>query len=195
LPIVKSLPAFVFRHRNILAAVPLAGAFFLVRREPEAGWASWLIAVGLCFTGALIRAWARWHNAYAQGRKKRLARTGPYAAVRNPLYIGTLLLFAGVGVALQLDLFLAVVIAWAFLVFVIACRHEEGRLFAKYGFYYEVYRTRVPAWWPRVLPRITLPIRRRGFKMVLAVQVLYASLCLVPVVIKGLDPLRLWPPP
>ena len=38
-----------------------------------------------------LRAWAAGHLA----KNSQLARSGPYASVRNPLYIGTLLVAAG----------------------------------------------------------------------------------------------------
>ena len=41
--------------------------------------------------GLLLRGWAAGHLA----KNERLAMTGPYAYVRNPLYLGTLLVAAG----------------------------------------------------------------------------------------------------
>jgi protein-S-isoprenylcysteine O-methyltransferase Ste14 len=190
-----NLQAFAFRYRNRLAALPLIYAFLSTRWEYEVNWVIWPVAAGLCLGGAALRAWARWHNAYAQGRRKTLVKTGPYALVRNPLYIGNALIIAGAGVASELEWFLPVVIVWAFLVFAIACGHEETRLRAKYGPAYEAYRAEVPGWWPRALPSESTRIKAGGFWMVLATQVVYSSLALVPFLIKELNPLGLWPHP
>jgi protein-S-isoprenylcysteine O-methyltransferase Ste14 len=187
--------ALAFRHRTRLAALPLVYAFFSTRWEYEENWVIWPTALALCLAGASLRAWARWHNAYAQGRKKALARTGPDALVRNPLYIGNLLVLASAGVASELEWFLPVVGGWGFLVYVAACKHEETRMLVKYGATYEEYRTRVPGWWPRAWPSARDRIKASGFGMVFAVQALYASLALVPFLIKELNPFRLWPHP
>ncbi len=47
--------------------------------------------------GLLLRAWAAGHLA----KNEQLAQGGPYAHVRNPLYLGTLLVAAGLAIASQ----------------------------------------------------------------------------------------------
>jgi hypothetical protein len=121
-----------------------------------------------------------------------LATTGPYALVRNPLYTGSLLLITGLGMAAKLGWLLPGTIGWAFIVFAIACKHEERRLLAKYGEVYEAYRAQVPAWWPRSLPESPVRIEQRGFGVVLAVQVLQAFVCLAAFALIEIYPLRLW---
>src|ERR1700727_2561277 len=55
------------------------------------------VAVGLpvSLVGLLLRAWATGHLE----KNIRLAESGPYAYVRNPLYLGTLLVAAGLVIA------------------------------------------------------------------------------------------------
>src|ERR1700735_3234919 len=55
------------------------------------------LAVGLpeSLAGLLLRAWATGHLE----KNIRLAESGPYAYVRNPLYLGTLLVAAGLVIA------------------------------------------------------------------------------------------------
>ncbi len=57
----------------------------------------WSIAAGLpvAFAGLGIRAWAAGHLA----KDRSLATGGPYAFVRNPLYLGTLVAAIGFGIA------------------------------------------------------------------------------------------------
>lgn len=77
-----------------------------------------------------------------------LRTTGAYAVVRNPLYVGNILLW--IGVALHQGL------PWAALVPVVLVtyydlivRWEEERLAAVHGAVYRAYRERVSRWWPR----------------------------------------------
>jgi protein-S-isoprenylcysteine O-methyltransferase Ste14 len=55
------------------------------------------LALGLpvCLCGLSLRAWSAGHLA----KNQRLATSGPYAYIRNPLYAGTLLVAAGIAIA------------------------------------------------------------------------------------------------
>ncbi len=68
-------------------------AAFLLAAEPS----RWSMILGLPFAmaGLGIRAWAAGHLAKDQS----LATGGPYAFVRNPLYLGTLVAAIGFGIA------------------------------------------------------------------------------------------------
>ncbi len=57
----------------------------------------WSIAMGLpvALAGVAIRAWAAGHLA----KDETLATSGPFAFVRNPLYLGTLIAALGFGLA------------------------------------------------------------------------------------------------
>src|SRR5205085_7118354 len=56
---------------------------------------SLLIGLPVSVLGLLLRGWATGHLE----KNIRLAESGPYAYVRNPLYVGTLLVAAGLVVA------------------------------------------------------------------------------------------------
>jgi protein-S-isoprenylcysteine O-methyltransferase Ste14 len=58
-------------------------------------WPSLGVGSGVAVVGLLIRAWA---SGYLR-KNLELATSGPYAHTRNPLYLGTLLLGAGVSIA------------------------------------------------------------------------------------------------
>ena len=51
----------------------------------------WRCGVPVALAGLALRAWAAGHLA----KNERLATSGPYAYTRNPLYLGTLLVAAG----------------------------------------------------------------------------------------------------
>jgi protein-S-isoprenylcysteine O-methyltransferase Ste14 len=57
--------------------------------------ASLIGGIPICLLGLSIRAWAAGHLA----KNEELAISGPYSLVRNPLYIGTLLIAVGIVIA------------------------------------------------------------------------------------------------
>src|ERR1700679_3661170 len=56
-------------------------------------------AIGFIIAGALIRLWS---NGYAI-KNDKLTPSGPYAFVRNPLYLGTFLIAIGFVIVLKSD--------------------------------------------------------------------------------------------
>jgi protein-S-isoprenylcysteine O-methyltransferase Ste14 len=84
--------------------------------------------------GLVLRGWAAGHLQ----KNERLITGGPYAYIRNPLYLGTLLAAAGIVVASRSGC-LAVLFALAFsLVYLPAVELEEQHLrsiFSEYGRY------------------------------------------------------------
>lgn len=88
-----------------------------------------------------------WSNGYAI-KLDKLTTSGPYAFVRNPLYVGTGLIL--LGVAVMLNILVAGVIFFAALaaVYTRTIRNEERMLTDKFGAAYLDYRSKVPAMWP-----------------------------------------------
>lgn len=103
------------------------------------------LAMGLPLSvlGLLLRGWAAGHLE----KNLRLAVSGPYAYVRNPLYLGTLLVAAGLVIASRRWL-LAVLFAAVFaFIYLPAIELEEQHL-AKLFRDFADYASRVPALWP-----------------------------------------------
>ena len=78
----------------------------------------------------------------------RLVRTGPYGVVRNPMYLGHLIFFAGLA-----GLFSGaawVVLAAHVLWFDRRVRADEARLLELFGDPYRDYQRRVSRWLPRL---------------------------------------------
>src|ERR1035437_6098550 len=94
-------------------------------------------------------------------KDRQLATGGPYAYTRNPLYIGTLLVAAGLVLASR-SILLGALFATVFaLVYLPVIQNEEQhlrRLFPEYA----GYAARVPALWPRLTRagNSTNPFRR-----------------------------------
>ena len=80
-----------------------------------------------------------------------LVDVGPSARLRNPLYVGNLLLWAGFSTAAW-PLALAVVPLLA-AHYALIVRWEEAQLLAQIGPLYEDYLQRVPRWWPSGSPK------------------------------------------
>lgn len=89
-----------------------------------------------------------------------LITTGPFAHVRNPLYVGNMLLYVGVGIlanALTPWLPLAA-LGWFAFQYSLIVSGEEEYLAQRFGEAYERYRAGVPRFLPRLTPyRDTAP--------------------------------------
>jgi len=94
--------------------------------------------------GLLLRGWAAGHLE----KNIRLATSGPYAWVRNPLYLGTVLVAAGLAISSRRPA-LALLFALAFvLVYLPAVQREEEYLRELFPEFEEYSRT-VPGFLPR----------------------------------------------
>lgn len=152
-PIVR-LGEWLFRHRTSIP-VPLALAILLVpadRLEHPLMFDG--AGIGLVAFGELLRLWAVRHiGVISRTRSDRLGPLitgGPFAYIRNPLYIGNLALWVGFALAAHVPwiaLLVAILLALEYHAIV---RWEEGLLLARRGDEYRAYMARVPRWLPRL---------------------------------------------
>ena len=118
--------------------------FDLWRRAPlpaAVAWSLVLVLPGL------------WLRAYAAGyvkKNRELTQTGPYAYVRNPLYLGSMLLADGFALAL-LSWPVALVLAIGFTVIYVPVIASEERFLRATFPDFDAYCRRVP----RLIPRLT----------------------------------------
>src|SRR5439155_12709102 len=97
---------WLFRHRTAMP-LPIAIAV-LTLRIGEAAPNRWLVAAGLALSaaGELTRVWAVRHiGTISRTRSDRLGplvASGPFAFVRNPLYIGNIALWTGFAITARL---------------------------------------------------------------------------------------------
>lgn len=120
-------------------------AVFAWFSNPSRG--SLLVGAPIAALGLALRAWA----AGCLAKDRELATGGPYAYTRNPLYIGTLLVAAGLVMASRSILLGALFAAVFALVYLPVIQNEDQhlrRLFPEYA----GYAARVPALWPRRAP-------------------------------------------
>jgi len=111
---------------------------WLGRRFVGAGSAVEWLGVLLTAVGIAIALWARWHlGANWSGivtlkEGHQLIRTGPYRAIRHPIYTGILIAILGTAVTIgELRALLAVFILW--LSFYVKARREESFLSKEFG--------------------------------------------------------------
>ena len=149
---LTSLGGWLFRHRTALP-LPIAAAILTLRLGQTPPSAA-LVVVGACITvlGETLRLWGVRHiGAISRTRSDRLGPlvdSGPFALVRNPLYIGNVALWVGFALTAHL-VWLAPVIALLLgLEYHAIVRWEERLLEARVGAAYRAYAARVPRWWP-----------------------------------------------
>lgn len=149
------------RRMSVYACAALV--FLLARPTPK------LFAVGatLCVLGELLRIWACGHLR----KNKAVIKTGPYAHVKNPLYLGTFLILVGMVFAAShpdpgrpsrylLILFLPFALGVFFFYYLpYKFRVEAGRLRRRFGAEWDDYDRKVPDFVPSPLPRVREPGR------------------------------------
>lgn len=102
--------------------------------------------------GAAVGTVGLWLRAYAAGylhKKETLTVTGPYAYTRNPLYLGSAILSAGVGIATDSWIAAALLLIYFAVFYSIVMRREEGELRRFHAAAFEVYAKSVPLFFPR----------------------------------------------
>ena len=121
-------------------------AVIAFRRPPLEGF---ILGVPFVLAGAVLRSWAAGHLV----KNDSLTTTGPYAHLRHPLYLGTLLVATGFALILGGYWALAVLaFIWPWFAIHYFPRKELAesmRLAALHGEAFAGYRAAVPALWPR----------------------------------------------
>jgi protein-S-isoprenylcysteine O-methyltransferase Ste14 len=161
----EEVQAFVFKNRGALLSVP-ALALATFGKPTAAGIA---LGLPLAIAGEVLRCWAVGYSGTTtrddQVVAPELVTAGPYAHVRNPLYVGNFLTAAGFAVAFtgantpgaRLALIAASLGTMAG-VYATIVPHEEQFLRSQFGDAYERYCADVP----RVIPSVAPCTEPRG---------------------------------
>ncbi len=130
---------------------------------------SLVLGLPLSVIGLLLRAWASGHLE----KNTRLAQSGPFGYVRNPLYLGTLIVAAGLAIASRRWVLAALLAAVFSLIYLPAIELEEQHL-RKLFPDFASYSSRVPSLWPAAKPvrrdgrfRFSLYLRNREYQALL----------------------------
>ncbi len=137
-------------YADLVARLRVTCGFIMVAAfawfsRPDARSLAWGLPVSAL--GLALRAWATGHVE----KNVRLAQSGPYAYVRNPLYLGTLLVAAGFAIASRQWGLGALFGAVFVLIYLPAIELEEQHL-RKLFPEFTAYADRVPALWPTFRP-------------------------------------------
>ena len=117
-------------------------AVFAWLSRPDAYSLSYGLPVSLF--GLLLRGWASGHLE----KNRTLAASGPYAYTRNPLYLGTLLVAAGLSIAANQWILAVLFLAVFVFVYLPVMQNEEQHLRSLFPAY-DAYADRVPLLIPR----------------------------------------------
>jgi protein-S-isoprenylcysteine O-methyltransferase Ste14 len=127
--------------------VVLAWSFAVALGFASRSYPSWP-GVALCFAGATLRFWA---SGYLR-KDSRPAVGGPYAWIRNPLYLGTYLMALGTAAAAEAWWLLGIATVLFAAIYHYIILDEETKLRRIFGEPYEHYVAAVPRFFPRPWP-------------------------------------------
>ena len=145
-------------HRRTIIPLPLALAVLLTPARLGRGTAS-VAATGVVVVmlGEAIRLWGVRHiGVISRTRSDRLGplvASGPFALVRNPLYIGNIVLWIGFAVSARLLWLVPVLVAILAFDYHAIVRWEERLLEERQGDRYRAYAAQVPRWVPHTFNR------------------------------------------
>jgi protein-S-isoprenylcysteine O-methyltransferase Ste14 len=155
----KSILGFLLQVAGYLicfaAFRPLFSPPFRITETGEAVLAAFTVAIGvastwLCYSAAraLGRHWALMARVIAG---HELVRSGPYALVRNPIYLAMFGLVIATALAFSRWQALAPAVAVYWIGTRLRIRAEEKLLHGAFGAEFEEYSRRVPALFPRLI--------------------------------------------
>lgn len=154
----QTVPALLFRLAFFLGALlplvtiwlePQRGIWFLDRRDP--GSVIRILGMAMVLAGSLVALYAQhymgksWRIGTAEGHLGAIVDTGPFGLSRNPVFVGQMLLFAGLVLVFPSVLQLAVALALTVAV-ILQVKIEERVLAKELGPAYDAYRRRVRRW-------------------------------------------------
>lgn len=154
---------WVFPRRLLLPIPAIVLAALLVNSERPYGNHNLTVTLAsglLVLAGLSLRIWAGGcagnHTRQSEIEAPQLTTGGPYGYVRNPIYLGNMILGAGmIGLLGDLRLFFIYVPVFIIL-YVAIIPAEEEFLRSRYGDAYDAYCSAVP----RIIPRLS-PWRER----------------------------------
>ena len=156
-----NLGRFFFRYRNVLGpavfvlAVALSRPFYPFASE-DLNIAFDVAGGVLAILGELLRIVTIGYEYIVRGGKNRavyakeLVQGGMFSLCRNPLYVGNILMAAGLALVINATAFYLIVIPTIILAYCAIVAAEEAYLRDKFGAQYEDYCARVNRWWPRL---------------------------------------------
>ncbi len=142
----------IFKYRSY---TPIPFLILMLIFE-NASAASLIIGFAIALVGELIRLWGvSWAGSETRTTGgvggSFLVISGPFAHVRNPLYVGNILLYFGIGImSMSLFPYLQIVaLLFFFFQYYVIVKEEEGYLIKTFGQDYSKYLKNVPGFFWR----------------------------------------------
>jgi protein-S-isoprenylcysteine O-methyltransferase Ste14 len=137
-----TLPGEMWMRWRVRVGYPVGAACLLLAHPTPRS-----IALGAAIgaAGLVIRGASAGHLR----KGEQLATSGPYARVRNPLYLGSLFLATGFAAGTHAWIAVALLGTYFAVFYAPVVRREEKELRARYGAAFEDYAAHVPRFWPR----------------------------------------------
>lgn len=166
-------------RQRVPAALPLVLVGAWLARPTVAGLA---VGCAISAVGLAIRGLA----ASRLDKNETLATSGPYAATRHPLYLGSTLVLVGLVVAAGSWIMAALGVAYLAVFYPLTMAREDRKLRARHGAAFDAWAARVPRFWPRLVSLRTVADgcswaryrKSREYRAVLAVALGMALLSL-----------------
>ncbi|KPK99994.1 MAG: hypothetical protein AMJ90_09040 [candidate division Zixibacteria bacterium SM23_73_2] len=174
---------FFYRFRGILVSPPLVFVAICHHGEIEADTVIWSVGISIFLLGVFLRIWAQQHLCYRLKGPRGLTTTGPYAFVRNPVYIGNMVMGLGITVVSELIWFIPVTLFWFSGVYFFAVRFEEDNLSQSFSEPYRKYAKEIPRWIPRIRSFKHLDLKNQKFRASV-IQEIHCLLLLLPYFLK-----------
>ena len=141
---------WLFRHRGLLP-IPLSLLAAFVPGTITAR--AWIVGLSAMALGEALRLAGVAVAGPGTRRRSRgvahLVTDGPFAWVRNPLYLGNGLAWLGVAIVAGVPWLIPVAISTFAAQYGLIVRYEEGVLESLFGEAYLAYKGRTPRWFPR----------------------------------------------
>ena len=145
---------FLFHHRNYLFPLFYAALFIPSPQIAPSFYLAAAAGLAVCLAGQAIRVGTIGLVYIIRGGSNRrihardLVTDGIFSHVRNPLYIGNILIIAGLGIMSNSVLFAAVFVPLFLFAYQAIVRAEEHFLHGTFGGEYETYMREVHRWVP-----------------------------------------------
>jgi isoprenylcysteine carboxyl methyltransferase (ICMT) family protein YpbQ len=140
--LTRNVTETLIKYRSFIGILCLVVVLWLATPDVRS------IGIGFFFImiGMFFRAWS---SGYIN-KDKELATEGPYSLTRNPLYFGNLLLAAGIAIASNNWLTVAICAVYYFSFFTFLIAVERKRLKSRFGQRYDDWAKQANLFFPRI---------------------------------------------
>lgn len=152
-----SLEKIISRWRVRAGSIGLILVIILAKPD----FPSFLVGIGVCSLGLLIRTWSSGHLR----KEKELTISGPYRYTRNPLYLGNFVIGISVVIASRSWWILGIFTVYFLLFYPLAIKKEKQRMKELFPHEYDEYKKKAPLFFPSWKPFLFSGKNRFSWKL------------------------------